>query len=106
MDKNISILKYLYDVLASVKAIDIHLSSKRNYSDYIGNLTVQRAIERELKIIGEAINKLLIIANTALKDTAFSWRTRFNESVRDLMIGSLRVFVRLCIRTWRIRAEL
>jgi uncharacterized protein with HEPN domain len=61
MDKNTSILKYLYDVLASVKAIDIHLSSKRNYSEYISNLTVQRAIERELEIIGEAINKLLSI---------------------------------------------
>lgn len=61
MDKNTSILKYLYDVLASVKAIDFHLSSKRNYSDYIGNLTVQRAMERELGIIGEAINKLLSI---------------------------------------------
>lgn len=61
MDKNTSILKYQYDVLASVKAIDLHISSKREYAAYINNLTVQRAIEKGLEIIGEAINKILTI---------------------------------------------
>lgn len=61
MDKNISILKYLYDVKSSVKALDIHLSSKRVYTDFINNITVQRAVERELEIIGEAVNKILLL---------------------------------------------
>lgn len=59
MDKEIKILKFLYDVNSSIKSIDIHLAQQRNYNLYITNLTVQRAVERELEIIGEAINNIL-----------------------------------------------
>jgi uncharacterized protein with HEPN domain len=64
MDKEIQILKYLFDVDSSINAIDFHLSNKRDYTLYIENLTVQRAVERELEIIGEAINKLLKVDTT------------------------------------------
>lgn len=59
MDKEIQILKYLFDVNSSINAIDVHLGLKLDYTMYIENLTIQRAVERELEIIGEAINKLL-----------------------------------------------
>ena len=64
MDKNIRILKYLFDADSSISSIDIHLSQQRIYSAYINNITAQRAVERELEIIGEAISKLLQIDNT------------------------------------------
>lgn len=59
MDKEIQILKYLFDIDNSINSIDFHLAHKRDYKLYIGNITIQRAVERELEIIGEAINKLL-----------------------------------------------
>ncbi len=59
MDKETQVLKYLFDVSSSIKSIDFHLSSKRDYNLFIGNLTIQRAVERELEIIGEPISKLL-----------------------------------------------
>ncbi len=59
MDKEIQILKYLFDIDKSINSIDFHLAHKRDYKLYIGNITIQRAVERELEIIGEAINKLL-----------------------------------------------
>jgi uncharacterized protein with HEPN domain len=61
MDKNVRILKYLFDVDSSINSIDIHLSQQRVYATYINNITTQRAVERELEIIGEAISKLLQI---------------------------------------------
>ena len=61
MENELKILKYLFDINTSINAIDHHLSYKRSYHFYIANLTVQRAVERELEIIGEAISKLLKI---------------------------------------------
>ena len=43
----------------SIQAIDLHLGEKRNFYDYQRNLTVKRAVERELEIIGEAVSRLL-----------------------------------------------
>jgi uncharacterized protein with HEPN domain len=37
----------------------LHLGGKRDYSEYQKSLTVKRAIERELEIIGEAVNRIL-----------------------------------------------
>ncbi len=59
MENDLNILKYLFDINASINAIDQHLNYKKDYNFYIANLTVQRAVERELEIIGEAISKLL-----------------------------------------------
>ena len=59
MENEIKILKYLFDINSSINSIDLHLNHKRNYQAYISNLTKQRAVERELEIIGEAINRTL-----------------------------------------------
>jgi uncharacterized protein with HEPN domain len=64
MDSNLQILKYLFDVNSSINAIDFHLQHEREYKTYIENFTIQRAVERELEIIGEAINKLLKVDST------------------------------------------
>lgn len=53
--------KYLRDILDSIESIDEHLEFRRIFSEYIQNKTKRRAVERELEIIGEAMNKLLKI---------------------------------------------
>ncbi len=53
------IKKLLFDIQNSIQAISIHLGEKRNFFEYKNNLTVKRAVERELEIIGEAISRIL-----------------------------------------------
>lgn len=53
--------KLLSDIIESIGSIDEHLENKRLFAEYIANKTKRRAVERELEIIGEAVNKLLKI---------------------------------------------
>jgi uncharacterized protein with HEPN domain len=53
--------KLLTDIKISISSIDDHLEGRRVLDEYIKNKTKRRAVERELEIIGEAINKLLKI---------------------------------------------
>lgn len=53
--------KLLTDIILAIDSIDEHLESKRIFAEYKANKTKRRAVERELEIIGEAINKLLKI---------------------------------------------
>lgn len=57
MDEKIT--KYLSDILASINAIDTYLQGNRNYYFYLQNRIVRRSVERELEIIGEAMNRIL-----------------------------------------------
>lgn len=56
---NENIKKYLSDILNSIHYIDIHLANKRNFNLYTDNLTIKRAVEREMGIIGEAVTRIL-----------------------------------------------
>lgn len=56
---NPEIQKYLQDILNSIESIDIHLNYKRDLNFFLTNITARRAIERELEIIGEAVNRIL-----------------------------------------------
>ena len=51
--------KLLHDILESISSINDHLEGKRIFEKYKTNKTQRRAVERELEIIGEAINNLL-----------------------------------------------
>jgi uncharacterized protein with HEPN domain len=51
--------KLLTDILNSVISIDEHLEHRKIFEEYISNKTKRRAVERELEIIGEAVNQLL-----------------------------------------------
>lgn len=53
------IKKFLDDILFSIAAIDIHLQGTGDYRIYEESLTMQRAVEREIEIIGEAMNRIL-----------------------------------------------
>lgn len=50
-------LKYLYDILKAIELIEEFTSSIKSFNDYVGDLKTQSAVERQLGIIGEAVNK-------------------------------------------------
>lgn len=54
-------LKYLYDVQTSIQSINDFILSINSFQDFENNKLIKRAVERELEIIGEAINRLLKI---------------------------------------------
>lgn len=51
--------KSLTDILMSIDGIDYHLGRTRNFTWYQSHPTTKRAVERELEIIGEAVNRIL-----------------------------------------------
>jgi len=54
------ILKWLYDIKLSIAEIEsFFLSKERNFSVYKENNMLKRAVERNLEIIGEAVNRIL-----------------------------------------------
>lgn len=53
--------KLLTDILVAAMSIDDHLESQRDFAEYKASKTKRRAVERELEIIGEAVNNLLKI---------------------------------------------
>lgn len=53
------IKKYLYDVKTSIESINEFLGDHRDFFEYQNNKLLRRAIERELEIIGEAMNRAL-----------------------------------------------
>jgi uncharacterized protein with HEPN domain len=53
--------KYLFDIKTSIQSIDDFIGDRRIFADYQNNKLLKRAVERELEIIGEALNNLLKI---------------------------------------------
>ena len=52
------ILKWLFDIQEAIKEIDVFFSQKpKEFSHYQSDVMLKRAIERNLEIIGEAINR-------------------------------------------------
>ncbi len=49
--------KYLADILQAIELIESFTSDVSKYDDYIADLKTQSAVERQLGIIGEAVNK-------------------------------------------------
>ena len=49
--------KYLLDIIESIDAIDTYIGDKRVFKKFQADRFLRKAIERELEIIGEAINK-------------------------------------------------
>ena len=54
-------LKYLSDIFQAIVLIEDFTKSITSYSDYVGVLKTQSAVERQLGIIGEAVNKFEIL---------------------------------------------
>jgi len=51
--------KLLSDISECIISIDEHLEGRRIFEEYANSKTKRRAVERELKIIGEAMTRLL-----------------------------------------------
>lgn len=58
------VLKWLSDIAGSIQNIDIHLNGERDFLVYQSNITIRRAVEREIEIIGEATNRILKVDST------------------------------------------
>jgi len=57
---NEKVIKYLYDIKLAIEEIDSLFSSRlKRYEEYADDIMLKRAIERDLEIIGEAINRIL-----------------------------------------------
>jgi uncharacterized protein with HEPN domain len=56
--------KWLVDIREAVDNIDVHLGGRRDFAVYQTNITIRRAVERELEIIGEAMSRILKTDNT------------------------------------------
>lgn len=53
--------KYLFDIKVSIDSIEEYLDDNYDFNKYLDNKLLRRGIERELEIIGEAINRLIKI---------------------------------------------
>ncbi len=49
--------KYLYDILYAIELIEEFVSEISSFSDYSNDKKTSSAVERQLAIIGEAVNK-------------------------------------------------
>ena len=54
----------LFDILNSINEINSYIADNKTYSNYINNKILQRAIERNLEIIGEAMNRIVKMDST------------------------------------------
>ena len=58
MDEDIK--SWCYDILNSIEEIESYFTdADRNFSSYKSNTVVKRAVERNLEIIGEAMNRIM-----------------------------------------------
>ena len=67
---NRSLKKYLYDVQQSIDSIYEYLGDRRVFFEYERFKQLRRAVERELEIIGEAVNHLLALDENIAIDNA------------------------------------
>ena len=59
---NEKLLKYLYDIKIAIDEIDSYFIGREKRFDYYSkDILLKRAIERDLEIIGEAVNRILTI---------------------------------------------
>ena len=62
---DIKIKAFLYDILNAINEIDsFFLDSPKTFDAYKNDLKTRRAVERNVEIIGEAMNRILQIDNT------------------------------------------
>ena len=54
------ILKWLFDIKIAIEEIESYfVDIPKDFNQYSSNLILKRAVERDLEIIGEAVNRIL-----------------------------------------------
>lgn len=53
------IKKLLFDIMTSIENIETYIGEEKKFENYDTNPMLQDAVERNIEIIGEAINKIL-----------------------------------------------
>ena len=57
---NNSVKKYLQDILTAIEEVESFFGdAPQSFEDFYGNICLRRAIERNIEIIGEAMNRIL-----------------------------------------------
>ena len=57
--------KWLFDIKSSIEEIENYFETeKRDFIQFQQNVMLKRAIERDLEIIGEAVNRILKVDNS------------------------------------------
>lgn len=58
MDNDIK--TWLFDILQSIAEIESYFEGRpKRFDDYISDIRTKRAVERDIEIIGEAVNRIL-----------------------------------------------
>ena len=72
------ILKWLYDIKMSIDEIDSFFIEEKDFFKYKNNLMLKRAVERNLEIIGEAINRIIT------RDKSFTEKISYAKAIIGL----------------------
>jgi len=91
----LEIKKYLYDIKESIDSINEYFGDKRDFFEYQQNKLLRRGVERELEIIGEAMNRILKLDSTIRIDNARAivdtrnWVIHGYDKVDDVVIWGI-----------------
>ncbi|MCW3789767.1 HepT-like ribonuclease domain-containing protein [Plebeiibacterium sediminum] len=89
------IKKYLFDIKTSIESIFDYLGDERNFFEYQNNKLLRRGVEREIEIIGEAMNRVLKIdpsiqiENARQIVDARNWVIHGYDKVDDVVIWGI-----------------
>ena len=89
------IKKYLFDIKTPIDSINEYLGESRNFFEYQKNKLLRRGIEREIEIIGEAMNRILKldediqIINARQIVDARNWVIHGYDKVDDVVIWGI-----------------
>ena len=87
--------KYLFDIITSINSINDFLGEKHIFSEYQKNKLLRRGVEREIEIIGEAMNRILKmdpdfhIENARQIVDARNWVIHGYDKVDDVVIWGI-----------------
>ena len=98
--------KYLFDIKTSIDSIFDYLGDNRNFFEYQNNKLLRRGIEREIEIIGEAMNRIMKISpeikveNARQIVDARNWVIHGYDKVDDVIIWGI-----ISIHLRKLKAE-
>ena len=91
----LEVKKYLFDIQSSINSVEEYLGGKRDFFEYKQNKLLRRGIEREIEIIGEAMNRILKvqpdfkIENARKIVDTRNWVIHAYDNVDDIVIWNI-----------------